>query len=183
MAKGNGSAGGKGKARTRCEGTVLESWAEVDEHLEQLAHVQRQVREFEGQVNEQIDALRGQLAEYTTPLLETEKRLGLEVEQFLVAHQGEFEKVRTRELAHGKVGFRRSEVIDFKPKLRAENVIGLCKEHGHAECVKVKETVDKEALAKLTTDDLSKVGCRRVPKDTPWFEVAEVRAATGAVEI
>lgn len=181
MAKANGSAAKKG--RKRLEGTVLESWAEVDEHLEQLAHVRRQVAEFEGQINEQIDALRSQLKEYATPLLETEKQLELEVEQFLVAHQQEFDKVRTRELAHGKCGFRRSEVIDFKPKLRAENVIGLCKEHGHLECVKVKESVDKEALGKLTNEELSLVGCRRVPKDTPWFEVHEIKAADGVAEV
>lgn len=176
-------AGSAAKGRKRCEKPVLESWAEVDEHLEQIAHMRRQVGEFESQINEQIDALRSQLAEYAGPLLETEKQLELEIEQFLVAHQSEFDKVRTRELAHGKVGFRKSEAIAFKPKLVAETVIKLCKEHGHPECVKVKESVDKEALAKLTPEDLSACGCRRVPKDTPWFEVAEIKAADGAVEL
>lgn len=180
MAKANSRTAKKD--RRRCDATVLQSWEDVDEHLEQIAHMRRSVVEFEGQINEQIDGLRSQLAEYATPLLDTEKQLELEIEQFLVAHQGEFDKVRTRELAHGKVGFRRSEAIAFKSKLRAENVIELCKQHGHKECVKVKESVDKEALGKLTPEDLSLCGCRRALKDTPWFEVAEVKAADGVLE-
>lgn len=183
MGKAKDSAAAKGGSRTRCASTVLESWADVDEHLEQLAHVRRQVTEFEGQANEEIDRLRSELAEYTSPLLETEKRLGLEIEQFLVAHQGEFAKARSKELAHGKVGFRKSDAIMFKPKLRSETVIALCKEHQHPECINVKESPNKDALAKLTPEALSLVGCRRVSKDTPWFEVAEVKAADGAVEV
>lgn len=167
-------------ARTRFNDCMLQGWDEVDQHLEQLVDVERQVAELEAQANEQIDQIKRSLAEHAEPLLATKQKLQMEVEQYLVANKGEFKAVRSRELNFGVVGFRLSSKIAFAAKAKVATVLDLLRKQGLTGCIITKEQPDKKALAKLDDETLAKVACKRTVEDTPWIELKRVSAAEAA---
>lgn len=168
-------------ARKRFDDTMLESWEEVDGHLEHLCEVERQIAELESQAGEQVDRIKRDLAERTEPLLATKKKLEMEVEQYLVANKGEFAKARSKELNFGVVGFRLSSKIVYAAKAKVGTVLELLKAAGLKSCIIAKEQPDKKALAKLDDETLGKVACKRVTEDTPWIELKKLTAADAAV--
>lgn len=169
-------------AKGRKSECPLSSMADVDENLSELARLQRQVQEHEAIANEQIDRIKSELAGNTEPMLDTMKRLGAEIEEFLMLNKEDFEEDRTRELNFGRVGFRRATSIGVRTRINWGMVVESLKKRGLFGCVITKEAPDKTELAKLTDEELSMLGCIRRVKDKAWWETNVVKAAEEAVE-
>lgn len=52
-------------------------------------------------------------------------------------------------------------------------MLGKIKEFGIKEALRVKEEVDREVLHQWAAERLDAIGCRRVEKDTFWYEIDE----------
>lgn len=167
------------KSKAECP---LKSWIDVDENLSELSRLQRQVQEHEAIANEQIDRVKAELATNTEPMLDTMKRLGVEIEEFLAQNKGEFDENRTRDLNFGRVGFRRSTAVTLRTRVNWGMVVETLKKKGLYGCVITKESPDKTELAKLSDEELATLGCIRKEKDKAWWETNVVRAAEEAIE-
>ena len=56
---------------------------------------------------------------------------------------------------------------------RRERVLGVLKERGMTNCIRIKEEVDKEALRTLGPNTLADVGCKLVQEDGFFYELNE----------
>jgi len=54
-----------------------------------------------------------------------------------------------------------------------ERVLGVLKERGMTNCIRIKEEVDKEALRTLGPNTLADVGCKLVQEDGFFYELNE----------
>lgn len=165
--------------------TVIRSYDDVDKVLERLLAIDRQIDQASSELDAAVAELR-RAAQDDTAKVRAERELLVEaVFVYMRDHVGDFEEKRSRALAWGKVGFRRSESLGFMPGIREEQCIQLCRSHGAEELVRVKttEAIDKRAAAALEDGALEQIGLRRVLQDTPYLEsTAGVRkiSETGA---
>ena len=54
-----------------------------------------------------------------------------------------------------------------------ERVLGVLKERGMTNCIRIKEEVDKESLRTLGPNTLADVGCKLVQEDGFFYELNE----------
>ena len=94
--------------------------------------------------------------------------------QFALARREELFKGRkSRELTFGTIGFRVSSSLRTIKKMTWERVLGVLKERGMTNCIRIKEEVDKEALRTLGPNTLADVGCKLVQEDGFFYELNE----------
>jgi hypothetical protein len=91
------------------------------------------------------------------------------LEAFAIANKKAFGKQRSRKLQFGTIGWRKSTSTKIK-----KTTLQLIKDVFSAAKAKtliiVKESVDKQALAKLSDEDLAKVDAKRHVKDLFFVE-------------
>ena len=142
----------------------LTSWTEVDGALAELGRVALEVLALEAEMGVQVHGL---VTRYGGRLgLLNGRRGDLEstIEAFCTARREEFGKNRSRQFTFGKIAFRLAEKIEIPAGLEGV-VIETLKKLGWDECVEVKEKLDRNALKKLTDDELVKCGVSRTAKD------------------
>ena len=99
-------------------------------------------------------------------------------------HAGDLGKKKTRVLAFGKLGFRKSSSVSLpKDKDKLAEIIKKIKDHGMKDCLVVQpDKVDKEQLKKYSADKITAVGAKLIVGDTFWYEVAKETMADASVE-
>lgn len=144
-------------------------WQEADKYLQTIGDLQLKINQAEHTAKDIIDEAKAELAEQVTPLQEQMNRFTRSLEAFAVNHMEDFKSARSRKLSFGSLGWRKSTSISVK-----KNTLELIKKIFSGQkansLVRIKETVDKEALAKLTDEQLTSVKARRVVKDDFFVE-------------
>jgi len=160
------------KRREKSDKAVLipiPDWGHADLQVQRIGALQSQIELLEIEAGELIDKVKGDLQKQVKPLQEKINLHVASIEAFAEANKEEFDKVRSRKGQFGVVGWRKSTSIVTK-----KNTLDLIKELFNSAkrklCVSVKETVSKEALAKLTDEELASVGARREEKDVFYVE-------------
>jgi len=146
----------------------------ADRVLAQVGHLQRQLRQIEGDLNDRIDQAKAEAAAKAAPL----KARMAELDAGLLAYAEYnkdrlFGKKRSVKLHFGTLGFRRSTQLKTAAKWTWAAVLERCRELGLTQAIRVKESVDKESLAQLPDPQLEQIGVVRRPKDSFWYEVDE----------
>lgn len=147
---------------------------EADLALAQLARLKRDLGRIRDEANEEIDRVKSEAEARAEPL---NARLDA-LENGLLAF-AEFNKEelfalrRSRELAFGALGWRRSREIKPTPKGSWKMILARIKEHGFAEALRTREEVNREELHGWPEERLAQVGARRVEKDSFWYEINE----------
>lgn len=142
----------------------LASWREVDAALAELGRTVLETRALEAEMGVQVHDL---VLRYGPRLGELSRRMGdLEavIEAFCTSRREEFGKKRSRRLTFGKIAFRLAEKIEIPAGLESVAVETL-KKLGWGDCVEMKERLDRNALKKLSDDDLARCGAVRTTKD------------------
>jgi phage host-nuclease inhibitor protein Gam len=156
----------------------LESWEDVDQALGRIGAVDLSILHHEAKFGEQLHELITDYAERLAPLRTARAEIEEKVSEFCRARKPEFIKKRSRQLTFGKIAFRVAEKIEIAKGFEAV-VIATLKKLGWSHCVKVEERVDKDALKKLSDNDLAKAGVARRKEDhfriEPNLEVAAGR--------
>ena len=155
-------------ARKRMQGTVLDSWQQVDGALLQIGRLDREISALENRQNKMIDAVKEEHKERAKPLLEEKERLELALQQYCENNRGEFREAKTKCLTFGSVGFRISTKVIIK---RIGETLQALKDYGLEKCIRVKEEPDKEAMRDLDTKTLAEVGASLKVDDVFGYEI------------
>lgn len=150
----------------------ISTWEEADDLLGQIAERQREVERIRLDLDTRIATMKNnaQIAakEHEAFIRAGEKRLAM----FARLHEADFGRNRSRRLTHGTVGWRASTRVKFL--LGETDVISRLMRLGHTECVTVKApTVDKNAVRRLSTEDLEAAGITLDTKDGFYWESDE----------
>jgi len=121
--------------------------------------------------DEQIAAVKSALKRQSAGYLEDEKNILASLEEFASSREEELDG-RSKKLTHGTVGFRRTTKIVLRNK--AATVLRKLRARRLDDCIRVKETVNKEALAAYDDEVLRDVGARRKVEDRFYAETPEV---------
>ena len=155
---------------------VILNWSQADQIVLRIGILQSDIQAEEAEATAKIEAIKANLAEKAKPLQDKVTLYSDSLQAFGIAHYNELGKNRqSRKLNHGTVGWRKSVAISVK-----KTTLELIKKvfgRKAAQYIHVKETPDKEALAKLTDEQLAKVGARRKHKDVFFVEPDNVEAA------
>ena len=155
-------------AKKAKEGPQYESWEEVDNALRRLCEIEVRLAEINGRLNTEIDSAKTAAEKAAATLLLEKKILESAALAFAESRKEDFQKTRSKRLNFGTIAFR---VVTRIKEKNAEATIRALRALGLESCVKVKETLDKEELAKLDDKDLVRVGVSRKIEDKPRIEL------------
>lgn len=159
-------------ARKRIEGTLLETYDQVDDALRSIGMLDREIALIESGANEQIDRIKADTKAAAGPLLEKKAGLELAVKEFCEANRGDFAKLKNRALTFGTVGFRTSTKVLIK---RIADTLQALKDLGLQHCIRTKEEPDKEAMKALSTETLAEVGASLKTENVFGYEINQER--------
>jgi len=147
----------------------IESFEQADTILRDIGDLQMQIKQAEATAKDAIDEAKELLAEITKPLTEEIKNKVKSLEAFCLHHKKDFAEQKSKKLNYGTLGWRLSTSI-----ITSRDTIKYIKEEFSGrqidELVRIKETVNKEALAKLTEEQLADIEAQRVRKDVFFAE-------------
>ena len=153
---------------------VVNTVEDADAILAEIAARKRQISLHEIALREDVDKLKTECAARCEPLKKDIEAREQALMQFALARREELFKGRkSRELTFGTIGFRVSSSLRTIKKMTWERVLGVLKERGMTNCIRIKEEVDKEALRTLGPNTLADVGCKLVQEDGFFYELNE----------
>ena len=160
----------------------IKDLAAANAAMAEIAGIKRSIAEVESAMNESIDHAKAEAEIKAIPL---QTRLA-SIEGGLLAFAEHnksdlFKTKRSRELDFGSLGYRRSKEIKPKPKTTWKMVLGAIKQFKFKAALRTTESVNKEELHTWPDERLETVGCRRVEKDTFWYEIDEAKIAEKTV--
>lgn len=155
-------------ARKRIDGTILNSWDEVDGCLKEIGLLDRKLTLLETKQNEGIDKIKAHTKATAQPFLDKKAGLELAMKEFCEANRLEFVQVKTKVLTFGSVGFRSATSIVIK---KIAETLQALRDYGHLLCIRLKEEPDKEAMKALTDEQLAEVGAARKTTNAFGYEV------------
>lgn len=162
-------------ARVRSDRQLTKiNWAGADYVVQRIGALQRDIENAEATAQKKIDAIKADLAEAVAPAQGAIKDYTESLEAWAMLHLADFEGKQSRQLNHGQLGWRRSTLITIDKD--AIDLIKIAFGKKAKEYLHIKETPDKEALARLTDDELKSVGARRKHKDVFFVEPEKVEA-------
>lgn len=152
------------------------SWRHADELVRQIALHQRTIQQFEAATARKIEQAKADMAARTKACQDGIAGCLRSLEAFAIAHKQDLKAQKSKTLNFGTLGWRKSTSIKIK-----KTTLGLIRQVFSklkaASLIRVKESVDKEALAKLTDEQLASVGARRDSKDVFFVEPDLPKAA------
>lgn len=155
-------------ARVRIpEEPVLKSWDDVDLTMKEIGECQLAIERIEAEMNMKISDIKLEADMQAKPIGERIKKLEMQIKDFVDASKHELNG-KTKNLNFGKTGFRKSTKIVIK---KAENIIKNLKAFGMLDCIKVKESINKDVLKKYSDENIAKVGAGKKVEDVFWYEV------------
>lgn len=155
-------------SRKRIEGTALKTYEDADAALRKIGVIDRDLGLIEAAMNEGIEKLKQGAKERAEPLKATKASLERHLKEFAESHRADFSSARTRELTFGSIGFRRSSSVLIKS---IGDTLAALKGLGLAQCIRIKEEPDKEAMRELSTETLASVGASLKVADTFGYEI------------
>lgn len=156
---------------------TLHNWDDVDDTLRQIGEHVRDIRAIENVMNEQIATAKAAAVDRSRPLKEQVAALELALQEFALAHRGDMDGRKSKQLPYGTVGFRRSTKIALpSAKEKVAAIVARLRTRGMDECINQPEAkVDKEALKKYGADVVAEVGATLTVTDVFGYEINEER--------
>jgi phage host-nuclease inhibitor protein Gam len=146
----------------------ITSWDDADKVLKEIAQIQRTVTLAEAGMNADIEAVKESVSRQTQPLLARRGELEGALKDFAVSKQSEFDKVKTRKLVFGEIGFRKTSRIVCKG---VKEIIAKLKDLGLISCIKTTEVIDKNELGKYKDSLIEKAGAKRVTTEEYFYNI------------
>lgn len=154
----------------------IKDWSEADKLVLVIGSLQGTIASAETDAKERIDPIKAKLAKDVKGSQEKIRFYTESLEAFATAHRQEFKKGhQSRKLNFGVVGWHKSTVI--KVKKATAGLIEAVFGRRAAQYIHIKTTPDKEAMAKLTDEQLAKVAARREHKEVFFVEPDSIEAA------
>lgn len=154
-------------ARKRVTEPQLKSWEEVDECLKIMSDAENQLSVITAQMNAAIaeakKAAEEQAAEYKERIKQNEGK----IKEFTTIRKEDL-KGKSKQLTFGTVGFRQSTKLLLPSD--TEEVILKLRENGMADCINVKETINKDTVKSYPEEDILRIGGYLQRSDSFWYE-------------
>lgn len=147
----------------------FEHWGDANEHVRRVGDLTMKITAAEHKAADDINEAKACLEIAVKPLQQEIDTYIRSLEAFAAAHKDDFGKERSKKLNFGLLGWRKSTSVTIK-KTTLEKIKEVFAKAKAAMCIITKETVSKEALAKLTDEELASVGARREVKDDFFVE-------------
>jgi len=144
-------------------------WFEADKLVREMGDCQLRIAAAEKRAKEAIDKIKAELAKQVAPEHEHIDLLTKSLEAFAVNRQGEFGGRRSRQLDFGLFGWRKSSSVSVQ-KTTLDLIKQVFSSQKAKQLIRIKESVDKDALARLTDEELAGIGARRVHRDVFFVE-------------
>ncbi len=154
----------------------INDWTGADEVLRKMIDLQANVQQREDDAQARINEIKADLVASVDDMNAQIKTCVRSLEAFAATHRKDLGQKKSKLLNFGTIGWRLSTSIRIKQTTLTliKQVFSRAKAK---QCIRLKETVDKEALAKLTDDKLAEVGAQRKIKDVFFAEPSTVEAA------
>lgn len=140
--------------------------------LAEMAALDRKLAVIEGNMNAAMDAAKANAQRDSAPLLARRKALADAVATFATLNKTElFSKMRSLELAFGIIGWRQSTQLAQLPRITQAMTLEKLHEYGFSDAVRLKEEINKDAMAAWPDERLEMVGMKRRQLDTFYIEI------------
>lgn len=146
---------------------------EFTENCDLLAKDQKSLEALEQELADEIIRIRERKGPAIEAFKDRIKKRNTAASKFLRSTKGEkyLDGKRSAKTALCEFGLRESTSIvklsnDWNEAQQCQALI----DHGHSNCVRITEKIDKEAAEKLTDPQLAECGLRRSPRVTFWFK-------------
>ena len=168
----------KSNKRVRSDSLLIPipDWLHADAYVRRIGTHQGQIRLLEKDATEQVARIKAHLATKTAARQEKILLYQASLKAFARSHRDDLGKARSKKLNHGLVGWRKSTVMRLK-----KNTVDLIKQFftpvRQKPLITIKESPDKNAIAKLTDEDLASIEARREEKDVFYVEPEIIEVA------
>lgn len=164
-------------ARKRVTEPQLMSWEQVDECLKVMSDAENQISVITAEMNAAIAQIKSDAEEKAAQFKETIKQNEGKIKEFTTIRKEDLNG-KSKQLTFGTVGFRQSTKL-LLPSDTAEVIVKL-RENGMADCVNVKETINKDTVKSYPEEDILRIGGFLQRTDTFWYETDKDRLAEAA---
>lgn len=161
-------------ARKRVTEPQLNSWEQVDECLKVMSDAENQISVIEAEMNAAIAEAKREAAEKAAQYKEAIKQNEGKIKEFTTARRNEL-KGKSRQLTFGTVGFRQSTQL-LLPQDTAEVILKL-RENGMADCITVRESINKDTVKTYPEEEILKIGGYLRRTDSFWYETDKDKLA------
>jgi phage host-nuclease inhibitor protein Gam len=143
---------------------ILNDWADVDRALEKLGRLELGAAEIASEAGRELYDILSRYCAQLAAVQEERGRIESAVTAFCMVRKDEFAKKRSKQLVFGRIAFRVAERIEV-PEGLERTVIATLKMLGCEECIETKERLDRNALKKLSDQELARCGVRHARED------------------
>lgn len=143
--------------------STLKTWLDADDALRELGEQEARKERIEQHKDSLINEAKEDARRKIQPVDEQCSRLRRELELFCVERRDDFAGAQSRKLTFGTVTFKRTASIEVADE---DATIEALKARGMTGCLRVKESVDKNALRDQPDAVLEDVGATRVEGET-----------------
>lgn len=154
-------------ARKRVTEPQLKSWEEVDACLKVMGDAENQISVITAEMNAAIAEAKKEAEEKAAQYKEMIKQNEGKIKEFTTIRKEEL-KGKSRQLTFGTVGFRQSTKL-LLPSDTAEVILRL-RENGMADCINVKETINKDTVKSYPEEEIMRIGGYLQRADSFWYE-------------
>ncbi len=154
-------------ARKRVTEPQLKSWEEVDACLKVMGDAENQISVITAEMNAAIAEAKKEAEEKAAQYKEMIKQNEGKIKEFTTVRKEEL-KGKSRQLTFGTVGFRQSTKL-LLPQDTGEVILRL-RENGMADCINVKETINKDTVKSYPEEEILKIGGYLQRSDSFWYE-------------
>ena len=147
----------------------ISGWPAADQLLCELGEIQMKITAAEHEAADDVKEIKLELEGKVNPLQDRRDYVVKSLEEFALGHTKDFGESRSRKLNFGILGWRLSSAIEIAGTT-LERIKQFFSSSKQKECIRIKESVDKEALAKFTDDELATVKARRKTRDAFFVE-------------
>ena len=163
-------------ARKRVTEPQLMSWEQVDDCLKVMSDAENQISVITAEMNAAIAEIKSDAEKRAAQFKETIKQNEGKIKEFTTIRKEDL-KGKSKQLTFGTVGFRQSTKLLSSD---TEEVIKKLRENGMADCITVKETINKDTVKSYPEDDILRIGGYLQKTDTFWYETDKDRLAEAA---
>lgn len=166
------------KKKTKSDKLVIPcgSWGDADAMVRRVGDYDREIARIEADATAEVEALKAAAATQAGAVKEKRDQLINSLKAFATSVRCQDFQGQSRELNHGVIGWRKSTSISIT-KGTLDKIKDLYSPLLRKQCITIKESVSKDALAKLDEDKLKSIGAKRRHKETFFVEPAEIDTA------
>lgn len=154
-------------ARKRVTEPQLKSWEDVDVCLKAMGDAENEISVITAEMNAAIAQAKKEAEEKAAQFKETIKQNEGKIKEFTTIRKEDL-KGKSKQLTFGTVGFRQSTKLLLSSDT-AEVILKL-RENGMADCINVKETINKDTVKSYPEEDILRIGGYLQRSDTFWYE-------------